>query len=60
MDAFVIPDGDGYGYCNGNGCGYGYGIAGAALVGERGNRFDAEEIDEDQRRDQAGASEGAR
>lgn len=55
MDAFVIPDGNGngygdgygYGYGNGYGCGYGYGIAGAALVGERGNRFDAEEIDED-------------
>ncbi len=41
-----------YGY--GDGYGYGYGIAGAALVGERGNRFDAEEeIDEDQGRDQA-------
>lgn len=64
MDAFVIPsgygdgcgdgNGDGYGYGDGYGCGYGcgdgygYGIAGAALVGERGNRFDAEEeIDED-------------
>lgn len=74
MDAFVIPDGyvDVYGNGHGDGCGngngdgygdgygYGYGIDGAALVGERGNRFDAEEIDEDQGRDQAGASEGAR